>query len=67
MRQERLAKSDYALFHTDTASSNHEPVFVNGTVVGESAHWRDTLDRKIVLRGRGVLLSLLPNAVDFLV
>ena len=65
--EERLAEGDDALLGADDGALEHEPVLVDHSVVGESAHGVDALLGEIVLSGRGLGIASLSDAVDLLV
>ena len=49
LREERLSKSNDTLLGSHDATSNHDPVLVDLTIMGETTHGRDRLLSQIVL------------------
>ena len=66
-RVERLAKSQNPLLDTDGATSEHEPILGDATVVRETTNGSDFLLGEIVLGGSVVLVLSLAETVDTLV
>ena len=67
--EERLSESDDSLLGSHDATSEHDPVLVDLTVVGEAAHGGDGLLGQIVLSHGvgGVVSNGLTHSVDLLV
>jgi len=63
-RSERLSEGDHSFLDTRTASSDHDVVLVDNSVVGISSHWGDLLGSEIVL---SLDISLFADNVDLLV
>ena len=65
--EETLAKGDDALLGADNAALHHEEVFVDLTVVGESAEWCDALLGKVLLGHARLVVALGSDHVHLLV
>lgn len=69
LREEGLSESDDSLLGTHDATSDHDPVLVDLTVVGETTHGGDSLLGEIVLSHSvmRILAESLADSVDLLV
>ena len=69
LREEGFSESDDSLLGSHDATTDHDPVLVDFTIVGEPTHGSDRLLSEIVLCGGvvGVLSQSLTHSVDLLV
>jgi len=64
---EGFSKSDGSSLNSDGRSLDHDEIFLDSSVMGESSHWGDGLGSKIEFGGSSVVLSGFTHSVDLLV
>ncbi len=62
-----FSQCDYALLGTSNTTLDHDPVFVDFTVVRETTHWGDALGRQILFGGARLVIASFSKFVHFLV
>lgn len=65
LRKQALAKGDNALPSPDHASLDHNPIFIDGTIVGKTTHGGDRLLGEIEVGGRTLMVVLGTDTIDF--
>jgi len=64
---EGLADGDNTLLGTSNTTLDHQEIFIDNTVVGETTHGSDSLLGDIILSSARLLVTSLANTVDLLV
>jgi len=67
LRQKGLSKGEHSLLGSSRGSLDHEEVFVDDTIVRETAHGSDALLSQIDLSGTALLVAAVSDSIDLLV